>query len=98
GGGAAAARLQRDGEGDALVEGGGDQGGLAVPRVADHGDALAVELRDGYQVIDRALHAPGPGGDGTPILRLGPREPGLPVDGADPLGGAGAVGFDVAVV
>ena len=68
----AAAGLMWNGQGDALVEGGGQQRGFAQPRMAGDHDALLVHLGVGHKVIHRPLQSPGPGRDGPAVvLRIG---------------------------
>ena len=39
--------------------------------MADNGDPRSVDVLIGLQVIDCPLQAPGPGGDGAPVVRPG---------------------------
>src|SRR5205823_3882368 len=64
--------LQGDGQGDALIERGRQQCGFAVARVAHHGDLFGVHRLVRDQIVHRAGHAPGPGGDGAPVVFLSP--------------------------
>src|SRR5574341_1531016 len=78
-GSAAAPRLVRDRQGNAFVERRRDQSGLAVARVANHGDASPVDITIRHQVIHRAMQTPRPGGDRAPVvlpLRMITRVPG----------------------
>ncbi len=90
-GGAAAAGLVRNSQGDALVERRSHQRGLAQARMADHGDPLLVQLVHLDQIIDHALDTPGPEGDGAGLFF---RVEQLPERAAGFL----AVGIDLAVV
>src|SRR5262249_35474552 len=69
GGSAAATGLVRDRQGDAVIKRGGQERGLAEPRMANDGNALGVDVLVSQKVIDAAMQAPGPGGDGGPVIR-----------------------------
>ena len=95
--GAAAAGLERNGHGHALVERSGQESRLAQPRMAHDDDAGRIEVRVRHQVIDGPLDAPGPGGDGAPVVR--PRLlSGLAQVRLDALPHVGPVRIDVAAV
>ncbi len=69
---AAAAGVVGDGHGEAWVGGGGPEGGFAETRVADDSDAGSVDCVVGFQVVEGAAEAPGPSGDGAPLVGVGP--------------------------
>lgn len=66
-GGATRAGFLRDAEGDAVDEGSGDHGTLAVPGASSHAEALGVDVvaRRGLESVDDAVDSPGPGRQGT---------------------------------
>src|SRR5262249_37947316 len=88
---ATTAGLVRDGQGDALVERGGEQGRLAVARVSGAANALVVDLLQATEVIDRPMDAPGPQGDGAAFVVLVDER-------CQPTADVLAVGVDVAAV
>src|SRR5208283_483591 len=59
----AAACLVREGDGDAVIIGGGQQGGLAITRVAQGGNTVRVNAGLRHQEIHAAMEAPRPGGN-----------------------------------
>ena len=57
-------------DGEARVEGHGHQRGLAVARNALDADLLGVHGFVGFQIIQAARRAPGPGAQRAPVVRL----------------------------
>ncbi len=84
---ASAAGAVGPGEGDAVIHGAGEEGGLAPAGVAGDGDALGVDLGEGQQVVDDDAVPPRPDGEGAPIV-LGVGLPGGPH-------GLGVIGLQV---
>ena len=74
----------RNRDGDPLVEGRRQQGGLPVPRVAEDDDSLRVDIGVGDQIIHGSLKPPGPGGDRAPVVRTMLGLPGLRKNGNTP--------------
>ena len=56
--------------GEALIEGHGDERGLAVARDAFDADMLRVDGGIGLEIIEAAARAPGPGAQRAPVFRL----------------------------
>ena len=68
--GAALARGADIGDREALVVRHGDQGRLAIARVAFDADLPGVHGLVGFEIIERAAGAPGPGAQRAPIVGL----------------------------
>src|SRR5256885_16768318 len=66
--------------------------------MADDGDPRLVQVRVGDEVIDHAVNAPGPGGDGPPVVRPGTGRAELGDVRLDALAHVLAVRVDVAAV
>ena len=58
------------GDGEARVVGHGDEGGLAVARVAFDADLFGVDGVVGFEVVEGAAGAPGPGAEDAPVVEL----------------------------
>ncbi len=71
--GAALAGVVRDHQRRTAYPGPGPERGLAQPRMAHHADALRVDSRVGFQVVQSPAQPPGPGADGAPFVGIGPR-------------------------
>ena len=67
-GGAAAAGVVGDDEGEAFILGAGPERGLAEAGLAHDGDAGVVDVIIGLKVVEGAAQAPGPGADGSPLV------------------------------
>lgn len=70
--GAQATRAARIGDGEARLESHSDEGCLAEARVTRDSKAGGVHVFVGFEVIDQTADAPGPGHDGTHVVRLAP--------------------------
>ena len=67
---AAGAGRPDESDGEALVVGHRDDGGLAVSRQALEPDVLCVDRLVGFEVVERAAGAPGPGLERAPVVEL----------------------------
>src|SRR5205085_8293794 len=68
--GAAFAGGADEDDGEAWVVGHGDEGGLPVAGDAFDADAFGVDGLIGFEVVEAAGRAPGPGAEGTPVVGL----------------------------
>ncbi len=59
-----------EGDGEALIVGQGDDGGFAVARMAFDADSFGIHGFIGFEVVERAACAPGPGAQCAPIVGL----------------------------
>src|ERR1700722_15266880 len=91
---ATATRLQRYYHRHAVVESARQHCGFAKARMAHYCDVVLVNTTIGHKVIHSPLHAPGPGGDGSPFVRRFGLENGF----AHATDGIGGVGFDIAAI
>src|SRR5262249_46785416 len=82
--GTAATRVIRHREREPLVLRRRPQGGLAAPRVADHGNPGRVDVRVGLQVIQNPAGTPCPGTNRGPGVRPQRHAPGSPATGQTP--------------
>ena len=64
----AAARLVGNDNGESFVLGAGPHRRLAQARMTDDRNPAGVGVRIGFQIIEHAAEAPGPGADGAPIV------------------------------
>ena len=94
-GGAAFAGVVGDDEGEAGVLGAGPEGGFAEAGVADDSGVLGIDEGEGFEGVEHAGEAPGPGADAGPV---GGVDAGGESAADAVFPAVGVVGFEIAAV